>query len=268
MVNNRNEDVAHVFVMSAGATISLESHPPSYLMNVNETLDQPSGYVLPLRLACSFPVYLMAEMQLFTWPMVEAVLKICADIWHLFESSGTTGSNSTYSVVTWELSCRGATSRHRGFENDCRPWWGHTQQFPPVCSVCWSVCNIKRNLPQRPRSMIFSFLGVQADAWLWASESERMTGNSCTQPGTSMNRDAALLTQLDTNAVETSTRTAISSPPPRGKLNFQEHECRTARAAKRSCRCCLSHMLKHTYSTHHGVVQQSHMFYLRRLSIS
>lgn len=54
MVNNRNEDVACVFVMSAGAAILLESHPPWYLMNVNETLDQPSGYVLPLRLACSF----------------------------------------------------------------------------------------------------------------------------------------------------------------------------------------------------------------------
>lgn len=109
-------------------------------------------------------------------------------------------------------------------------------------------------LPQRPQSTIYLFLVVQPDAWLRGIKSERMTGNSCTRPGTSTNRDAALLTRLDTNAVETSRRTAISPPPPRGKLNLQEHVCRTPRAAKRSCRCCLPHALKRPYLTRHATI--------------
>lgn len=120
--------------------------------------------------------------------------------------------------------------------------------------ACASVCNIYKKQPQRPQSTIYLFLVVPPDAWLCGIKSERMTGNSCTQAGTSMNRDAALLTQLDTNAVETSRRTATSPPPPRGKLNLQEHVCRTARAAKRSCCCCLPHTLKRPHLTRHATI--------------
>lgn len=166
----------------------------------------------------------------------------------VFESSGTAGSSSAYSIVTGELRWSGATSRHQADNEGV----AHISLHFIACA-CVEYFFFKK-LPQRPQSTIYLFLVVQPDAWLRGIKSERMTGNSCTRPGTSTNRDAALLTRLDTNAVETSRRTAISPPPPRGKLNLQEHVCRTPRAAKRSCRCCLPHALKRPYLTRHATI--------------